>query len=121
VQAAQRLERGKNWTDREGYVFTHEAAYADGETRFGVPVRPDWMGTAFRALVAEAGLPVIRLHDLRHTWATLAFQAKQHPKTVADQLGHATVSVTLDIYSHAVPGLQAEAVGRVAKLALAKR
>ncbi len=121
VQAAQKLERGKEWSDRDGYVFTHEAAYAQGETRFGVPVRPDWMGSAFRALVAEVGLPAIRLHDLRHTWATLAFQEKQHPKTVADQLGHANISVTLDIYSHAVPGLQTEAVGRVAKLALAKR
>jgi integrase len=76
---------------------------------------------AFRGLVAEAALPAIRLHDLRHTWATLAFQAKAHPKTVADQLGHANISVTLDICSHAVPGLQAEAVSSVTELASAKR
>ena len=49
-------------------------------------------------------LPVIRLHDLRHTHATLALQAGIHSKVVSERLGHATVSITLDTYSHAIPG-----------------
>jgi integrase len=112
------------WEDREPsadgkgrprHVFTHLVRSGKHQL-YGVPIRPDWMCTAFRALAAEAGLPAIRLHDLRHTWATLAFQANAHPKTVSDQLGHANISVTLDIYSHVLPGLQAEATSRVAAL-----
>ncbi len=52
-------------------------------------------------------LPPIRLHDLRHTHATLALQAGVHPKVVSERLGHATVSITLDTYSHAIPAMQA--------------
>jgi len=52
--------------------------------------------------VKKALLPLIRLHDLRHTHATLALQAGIHPKVVSERLGHATVSITLDTYSHAI-------------------
>lgn len=120
------------WDDREPtadgkgrprHIFTHlvRSAGQGGEDLYGVPIRPDWMCRAFRALATEAALPPIRLHDLRHTWATLAFQANAHPKTVSDQLGHANISVTLDIYSHVLPGLQAEATSRVAALVQATR
>jgi integrase len=68
------------------------------------------------ALVRGSGLPRIRLHDLRHTYATLALQADIHPKVVSERLGHATVSITLDTYSHAIPALQEDAAERVAKL-----
>ena len=51
----------------------------------------------------------IRLHDLRHTWATLALQAGVHPKVVSERLGHATTSITLDLYSHVQPELDAQA------------
>jgi hypothetical protein len=54
-------------------------------------------------------LPQIRLHDLRHTHATLALQAGVHPKVVSERLGHVTVSITLDTYSHATPAMQEEA------------
>ena len=53
-------------------------------------------------------LPTIRLHDLRHTHATLALQADIHPKVVSERLGHATVSITLDTYSHAILAMQEE-------------
>ncbi len=52
-------------------------------------------------------MKLIRLHDLRHTWATLALQAGMHPKVVSERLGHATTSITLDIYSHVQPELDA--------------
>jgi integrase len=58
---------------------------------------------------AAVDLPQIRLHDLRHTHETLALQAAIHPKAVSERLGHATVSITLDTYSHAIPAVQEEA------------
>lgn len=71
---------------------------------------------ASKARVAEADVPEIRLHDPRHTWASLALAAGVHPKVVSERLGHATVSMTLDVYSHAIPALQAEAADTVAGL-----
>jgi len=59
---------------------------------------------------------VIRLHDLRHTWATLALQAGVHPKVVQERLGHAHISMTLQTYSHVMPGMQTDAADRVADL-----
>jgi len=66
--------------------------------------------------VRSAGLPRIRFHDLRHTHATLALAAGVHPKVVSERLGHATVAFTMDVYSHAIPALQAEAAEAVAAL-----
>jgi integrase len=63
-------------------------------------------------------LPEIHLHDLRHTHATLALEAGVHPKVVSDRLGHATVAITLDIYSHAIPALSEEAAATVALLVM---
>ena len=61
-------------------------------------------------------LSKIQLHGLRHTHATIALEAGVHPKVVSDRLGHATVSITLDIYSHAVPALSEQAASTVAAL-----
>jgi len=66
-------------------------------------------------------LPDIRLHDLRHTHATLALQAGIHPKVVSERLGHASVSITLDTCSHAIPAMQEEAAVRIAELVFAVR
>jgi integrase len=57
-----------------------------------------------------------RLHDLRHTHATLALQAGVHPKVVSERLGHSSVSFTMDVHSHAIPAMQADAVETVAAL-----
>jgi integrase len=70
----------------------------------------------FTKLVREAQLPRIRLHDLRHTHATLSLQAGVHVKIVSERLGHSSVTITLDTYSHAIPGLQRDAAERVAAL-----
>lgn len=67
-------------------------------------------------LAAQADLPLIRFHDLRHTHATLALQAGVHPKVVSDRLGHASISITLDLYSHSIPAMQEEAAEIVAAL-----
>ena len=67
----------------------------------------------------RALLPKIRLHDRRHTHATLALQAGVHPKVVSERLGHATVAITLDTYSHAIPAMQEEAARLIAGLVFA--
>ncbi len=63
----------------------------------------------FRPLLAKAGLPPIRIHDLRHSYASIALARGIHPKVVQEAMGHATIAVTLDLYSHVVPSLQREA------------
>jgi integrase len=61
-------------------------------------------------LLVKAGLPAIRFHDLRHTAATLLLLRGIHPKVVSEMLGHSTISMTLDIYSHVLPDMQRDAV-----------
>ena len=68
------------------------------------------------ASTKKAALPRIRLHDLRHTYATLALGAGVHPKIVSERLGHANIGITLDCYSHCLPALSEEAACRVAAL-----
>jgi integrase len=60
-------------------------------------------------LLARAGLPQGRFHDLRHTAATLALGKGVHPKIVAEMLGHSQIAVTLDLYSHVTPTMQRQA------------
>lgn len=87
----------------------------------GEPIHPDRFSAAFRRVIKRARLPLIRLHDLRHTHATLALSAGVHPKVVAERLGHATVNVTLNTYSHVLPTLQEEAAERIAALLRGRR
>ena len=72
----------------------------------GSPFLPDSLTHAFARIVRHAGLSGIRLHDLRHTHASLMLRQGIHPKVVQERLGHSTISVTLDTYSHVTPGLQ---------------
>ena len=104
--------RQKNslWSD-SGLVFT---------TEDGSALDPESVSRWWRLAVKKAMLPKIRLHDLRHTHATLALQAGIHPKVVSERLGHATVSITLDTYSHAIPAMQEEAAALIAGLVLAE-
>jgi integrase len=82
----------------------------------GSPEHPVTFSERFDRLVSCANIPSIRLHDVRHTFATLALQAGIHPKVVSEILGHANVSITLDTYSHAIPSMQEDATNRVAGL-----
>jgi integrase len=65
------------------------------------------------AAVAEV---VVRLHDLRHTHATLLLKAREPVKVVSERLGHATVTITMEIYAHVMPGMQADAAAPFAAL-----
>ena len=105
-QDEERLEFGDAWNDT-GYVFTRE----DGD-----PLDPDRISHLFGVAAASAGVPRIRLHDLRHTAASLAMATGVHPKVVSERLGHASVAFTLDVYSHLLPGMQEDAAAQIANL-----
>lgn len=110
-QASQQREEQtgcEDWVET-GFVFTRAS---------GAVLDPESVSRHFRQAVRRSMLPPIRLHDLRHTHATLALQAGIHPKVVSERLGHATVSITLDTYSHAIPALQEEAAALIAELVL---
>ncbi|HTE66081.1 MAG TPA: tyrosine-type recombinase/integrase [Candidatus Binatia bacterium] len=76
--------------------------------------RPRLLTEASRA----AGLPRIRLHDVRHSYTTAALAAGVPPKVISQRLGHATIVITMDAYSHVIPGLDEQAAETVARLIL---
>jgi integrase len=108
AQLEERLAYGPGYLDSE-LVFTRED---------GAPLHPERISTMFLRHGAAAGLPRIRVHDMRHTWASLALGAGVSPKIVSERLGHASVGFTLDVYSHVIPGLQQDAAQTVADLVL---
>jgi integrase len=109
-QLQRQLDDAKEWGEgwqATGHVFTRED---------GSPWHPDRVSKLFDQAVKAAALPRIRLHDLRHTWATLALRAGIHPKVVQERLGHKTINITLDTYSHVLPDMQESAAELVAAL-----
>jgi integrase len=83
------------------------AAYEDSDLIFrrgdGQPYTPGYVSSAFKRQTKTAGLPTIRLHDLRHTHASLMLQQGIHPRIVSERLGHGSAAFTLDTYAHATP------------------
>jgi len=92
----ERLKVGSLWQDN-GLVFPTTT----GTTMSGTNL----LGRHFKPLLKRAGLPAIRLHDLRHTCATILLMAGKHPKFVQELLGHASINITLDTYSHVIEGM----------------
>lgn len=84
----------------DSFVFSHP----DGR-----PLTPDVVSHEFKKTARRAGLGRIRLHDMRHYHASLMLQQGIHPKIVSERLGHASIQMTLDTYSHVLPGLQESA------------
>jgi integrase len=101
-QAEERLALGEAWQD-QGLVFPDPI----GGPMSGITV----LRAHFRPLLRRAGLPAIRFHDLRHTCATLLLGRGVNPKIVSEMLGHSTVAITLDLYSHVLPTMQEAAAG----------
>jgi len=79
----------------------------------GSPLNPSTVTHTFAKVAARAGMPHIRLHDLRHIHATMLLKVGIHPRVVQERLGHSSIATTLDIYSHTVPGLQKAAAERL--------
>lgn len=73
---------------------------------------PKNLSTAFREIIRKAGVPIIRFHDLRHTHATILLMEGVNVKIVSERLGHSSVAITLDTYSHVLPYMQDEAMGK---------
>lgn len=104
AQAEQRLLVGAVWQQRD-LVFPDE---------IGNPQKPARVRHRFKAALRKAGIDErVRLYDSRHTAASLLLAAGTHPKTVAARLGHSSVAITMDVYSHVLPGVQAEASAQI--------
>ncbi len=105
-RASERLTAGPAWVE-SGRVFTQ---------RNGEQLRPSWVTDRFAVLAAQAGLPPIRLHDLRHGAATLALAAGVEMKTVQEMLGHSSITVTSDTCSTVLPEVTRNAAETIAGL-----
>ena len=91
IQAEQRLSSGSSWVNRNELVFTDE---------LGMHIATHTLWKSFKKVVQGIGLPEVRFHDLRHTYATIALQNGIDVKTVSNTLGHATTAFTMDKYAH---------------------
>ena len=101
-QREERLAAGEDWQGEQwgGLVFA---------TRIGTPLHRADVLYAFRKHLKAAGLPQLRFHDLRHACASLLLAQGVHPRVVMETLGHSTIGLTMDVYSHVLPTLQREA------------
>ncbi|HEY5158549.1 MAG TPA: site-specific integrase [Anaerolineales bacterium] len=98
---------------------THQKWWDNGlifPTTIGTPMAARNMYEDFKKLLRRIDLPAIRFHDLRHTAATLMLQQGVHPKIVQERLGHADISMTLNIYSHVLPSMQEDAAEKLDEL-----
>ena len=106
-QLEERVKAGSLWQDMD-LVFT---------TTVGTPMDASNLTRQhLYPLLERAGLPRVRFHDLRHTFATLMLQNGEHPKVVQEMLGHANISETMDTYSHVLPDMQTDAMKRLGAL-----
>lgn len=99
MQEQERRLAGTRWKESD-YVFT---------TGIGTPLEPRNLERAYGQILAIAGLHHIRIHDLRHTAATLLLAQGVHQRVVMDLLGHSQIAITMNLYSHVVPALRKEA------------
>ena len=102
-QAEDRLKAGAAWKDK-GLVFSNP---------LGDFIDPNSIPQKFYTLLAEIGLPRLHFHDLRHSTASILLSMGVHPKIVQEILGHSTMSITVDIYSHSLPSMQREAMQKL--------
>jgi integrase len=89
-------------------VVTFICTQADGNAMQPTFITHEWV-----KLVKAIGLPRLRFHDLRHAHATHLLASGVHPKVASERLGHSKVGITLDLYSHVMPGMQEDAVAKV--------
>jgi integrase len=98
---------GFPWLNEWGLVFTGE---------YGSPTSRTALQKEFRRMLRAAGLQRIRIHDLRHSYATLELAAGVSPKVVQESFGHARIGVTLDLYAHVIPAARREAAEALERL-----
>jgi len=111
-QLEAKLKLGTAWSDFD-LVFASE---------IGTPLNPPNVTRAFKKALERAKIRTsIRLYDLRHTTATLLLQAGINPKVVSERLGHSTIVLTLDVYSHVLPNMQKEATAQLEEMIFKER
>jgi integrase len=106
-QAAEQLKAGEAWRG-EGLVFCNQV---------GGPIRQSQTRKSFKRLRKVAELPPMRIYDLRHSAATLLLEMGEDLKVVSERLGHSTITLTADTYSHVTRGMQERAAAKLDKLA----
>ncbi len=109
-QRFQRQTAGNVWRDNDLIVCTST----------GTPINPNNVTRSYNRLVIRSGVPRIRVHDMRHTAATMLLRAGVPAKIVSERLGHATIAITLDTYSHVLPDMQDVAAKAMSALLAAK-
>jgi len=102
-QESERALAGTRWSEG-GFVFT---------TTIGTPLEPRTLARAHSDILLVAGLPRVRIHDLRHTAATLLLVQGVHPRVVQELFGHASIAITMNTYSHVVPALRKDAADQM--------
>ena len=107
AQAEERLLMGAGWQDRDGLIVTLPD---------GTAPNPESFSNLFKKLAARAGLPRIRLYDLRHSYAAAALASDVHVTVVSERIGHADIGVTLKVYAHVLPGADEAAARRADEL-----
>ena len=105
-QHVERLAAGENWVEY-GLIFT---------TCNGTPIHQRNLQRDFKSLIKQAGLPPIRFHDLRHSAASLLLNHDVPVIVTSRRLGHARTSITMDVYGHLIPSMQAEAAELIDEL-----
>lgn len=105
-QAQERLLLGQAYQDNDLVFCSAE----------GRPLDPRSFTRKFERLLEKAGLPRVSFHDMRHSHATMLLLLDEHPKVVQERLGHSTIAMTLDTYSHVVPGLQEKAAAKLSSV-----
>jgi integrase len=99
AEQAERRDASTDWQDLDLVI----------DRGNGGPVNPDTVSSAWYRFCRQRGLPHVRFHDLRHAHATLMLLQGVHPKIVSERLGHASIGITLDLYSHVLPSMQEDA------------
>lgn len=105
-QREYRLVHGENYVDMDLVVSTYK----------GTPINQRTISEELYIIRERLGLPKIRFHDIRHTHATLLLQHGENVKVISERLGHSSIGITLDVYSHVVPDMQREAAERIARV-----
>ena len=116
--AALRAHRARQAEDKLAVGGRYRASELVFTRPDGTAVHPERFSDWFRQRVRAAGLPRIRLHDVRHSYATAALAVGVPAKVVSERLGHANIAITMDTYSHVLPGLDEQAAGQVARVIL---
>ena len=106
-QAEYKLASGRTWENEKNLVFVNET---------GGHLIDNTVLKHLKAIVTKIGIPETRFHDLRHTYATNAIRIGDPIKTVSENLGHATVAFTLDIYGHVTPQMKQDSAARMQRL-----